>query len=144
MEAVKPRQIDSTLSVDDILYLQNIFLTSGLHHIKVPDVVSGRLIVSRLLQSMQYHHEVSCLTNIGKPPLKKTVLNIYNSLMRHCGQDASYDEIEEFFLEQYFADFMWVEISGDLWEIPLVRYALQAMHDLEIAYQMPIVALSYQ
>lgn len=143
-DVIRPRQIDSALPADDILFLQDIFLTNGLHHIGVSDLVSGRMIVSRLLRSMNYHHELACLTNSWDPPLKKTVLDIYNSLVDYCGQDASYDEIEEFFLEQYCADFMWVEISKDLLHIPMAGYALQAVYKLEIAHHIPIVAVSYQ
>ena len=142
-DTVIPRKIDSALPVEDILYLQEIFLTAGLHHILVSDIASGRIIVGRLLKSMNYHHEIACLTNTWDPPLKKTVLDLYNSAIHYCGDNASYDQIEEFFIEQYFADFMWVEISKSLLQIPFVGYVLQAMHELDLAHNMSIVVLSY-
>ena len=143
MHVVSPRRIDQSLPAEDILFLQDIFLTSGVHQIVVEDVRAGRKIVGKMLQSMNYYHEVACLTDIVEPPLKKSVINMYNSLAHYCGDDDSYDEVEEFFLEQYFADFMWIELSKGLLQIPIIENAMHALYDLDIIKHIPIVAISY-
>ena len=142
-EIARPRHINPALSIDDILFLQDVFLTGGIHHIIVPDVISGRKIVDSFLQSLNCHHEVSCLTVTEIPPIQGPTLNICSSLASYCGQDDSYEHVEEFFLEQYFADFMWIENLKDLLHIPLVARAIQAMHDLDIVQNIPVVAISY-
>lgn len=140
--AMQPRQIDTNLTEEDILFLQDIFLTNGLHHIKVPSVLSGRTIIYKFLRSMNYYHHVTCLTCNDDFPLKKTVGNLFQLLKRACGQEPSYEHIENYFLEQWFADFMWVELSEDLITNGMVIHALHAMHELDLAHHIPIISVS--
>lgn len=143
IENRKERSVGPILQVEDILYLQDIFLTKGLHYIKVKDILVGRKIVGDLLKSMHYYRDIACITNYFQPALKRTVYNIYCSLVDFCGTNVSYESIEEFFLENFFADFMWIEYSEDMLQKPLVVYAMQAMQELEIVRQIPIIVLSY-
>lgn len=142
-KANEPRQINVLLTEDDILFLQDIFLANGLHHIKVANMVAGREIIYKLLQSMHYYHDVTCLTGNEKIPLNKKVCNLYQAIKKYCGLNATYQDIEEYFLEQCYTDFMWVESSDELWENTIVAYAFQAMHELDIAHHIPIINVSY-
>ncbi len=144
LDNVPTRQIEFPLLIDDILYLQEIFLLSGLHHLLVPDLVKGRIIVTQLLQALNYYNDIACLTHIVNPPLKNNVTNIGDSLAHYCGNDSSSEKIEEFFLENYYADFIWIEFPQDLRENPFIMQALRTMLDLEIVRRTPIVAFSYQ
>lgn len=140
---MKPRRINVFLTEDDIIFLQDVFLTNGLHHIKVPSVVSGREIIYKLLQSMHYYHYVTCLTGNVDVPLKRTVSNLFQNISQCCGQDCGYDEVENYFLEQCYTDFMWVELSEPLLNNAMVIHALQAMHKLDLAHHIPVISISY-
>ena len=140
-DAIIPYKIDQVLSTDDILFLQDIFLTRGLHHIMVSDVVSGRMLIHKFLESLNCHHEIACFT-LNVAPTKQNIFDMYTSLVHCCGYDASYEEVEEFFLEQCFADFMWIENLNDLGQIPLVTHALKVMHDLGMVHDIPTIAVS--
>jgi hypothetical protein len=144
IENVPPMQLLSKLSIDDILYLQEMFLTKGLHHIMVPDIFAGRTLVHSFLQSMHYFHEVSCLTNDIEQSLVPEEYNLLENLTDFCGQEVTLDTIEEYFLEHYCADFMWIELSEALMSNPLVAQIAYIMHTLDIAHRMPVIAVSYK
>lgn len=139
----KPRQIDRSLSEDDILFLQDIFLKTGFHHIRVADILSGRTIMYKLLESIHYYHEITCLTGNLQIPLKRRINNLYQALEKCCGSHATYESIEEYFLENYYADFLWIELSEELFKKSIATCALSIMHQLGMADNIPIISISY-
>jgi hypothetical protein len=139
---VPPRQLSKKLSVDDILYLQQLFLTTGLHHIVVPDLSVGRKIIHSLLQSMHYFSNTACLTQQHKVSLKG--YDVLGRLINYCGQEANSNVIEEYFLEEFEADFMWVELNEELMQNPFAVQVFRIMHVLDIIKKMPVVTISYQ
>ena len=130
------------MTEDDILYLQDIFLTNGMHAIKVPDVQSGRSIIYAVLQSLNFYQMVSCMTCIGEPPLKTSVVDVY-SLVSRAYHEAPYEEIESFFIEDFFSDFLWIELSQDLINTTTLVHSFHALYSLDMFRRMPIIALSY-
>ena len=144
VEAAPPMQLPSKLSIDDILCIQEMFLAKGLHHIMVPDIFEGRTLVHSFLQSMHYFHEVACLTNDIETSLAPEEYNLLENLTDFCGQELTLDSIEEYFLEHYCADFMWIELSEALMNNPLVLQIAYIMHALDIAHRIPVVAVSYK
>lgn len=139
---VPPRQLSAKLSVDDILYLQQIFLTTGLHHIAVPNLSVGRKIMRSLLQSMHYFNNTACLTQEHKTSLEG--YDVLGHLKDFCGKEADSNAIEEYFLEEFEADFLWVELNEALMQNSFVVQILNIMHVLDITHKIPVVAISYQ
>ena len=139
----RPRHINRTLSEDDILYLQDIFLTNGVHAIKVSNVATGRVLIYKLLQSLHYHHVVACLTCAENPPLKRSIFDVYRAIMHHELGPDSYDDIEDFFIERFYADFLWVELSHESLKKSVVTHATNVVRALDIDSRMPIVTISY-
>ena len=139
---VPPRRLSSTLSLDDILYVQEMFLTKGLHHIMVPDMWQGRTLIHDFLKSMNYFHDIACLTHSDQPALDDYESNLLEGVADYCGQDIILDTVEEYFLEHYCADFMWIELSESLLNNPLVLQIVHVMHDLDIAHRIPVVVIS--
>lgn len=136
------RTIGQQWSEDDILYLEDIFLTPGFHKIKVDDVNKGRSLVYILLQSLHCYQEVACLSCL-KIPLKKTITDIYMILLRLCQVHEYHDAVELYFLEYFQAQVLWIELSDELFEDPIMYCALQVIHDFNIMHSAPIIALSY-
>lgn len=136
------RTIGDQWSEDDILYLEDIFLTSGLHTINVRNVESGRTLMYTFLQSMLSRPLAACLTN-QKIPLKKPIEDMYKTVQNLCKKHEFKDAVEIYFLEYFQAHLVWIESSDDFLQDPLVYYALQVIYDLEIVNNSPIIMLSY-
>jgi hypothetical protein len=136
------RQLSTKLSVDDILYLQQIFLTTGLHHIVAPNLSIGRRTMHLLLRSMNCFSNAACLTWEHKASLKG--YDVLGRLIDYCGQEANMDAIEEYFIEEFEADFLWIEMSDAFMQNPFVVQAFNIMHVLNIIHKIPVVLISYQ
>jgi len=137
------RRLSSELTAEDILYLQELFLTNGFHHIRVPTVEDGRSLMYKLLNSMHFFNDIACLTCINEPAISCDVYDILNDLRTYCNGDESINVIEEYFLEVFFTDFMWIELNEALTKDPFVEQAIYVMHSIEVVHRMPVVALSY-
>jgi hypothetical protein len=140
MALLKPRQFGRALSEEDILYLQDIFLSNGLHAIKLPNIIEGRSLIYRLLQSLHYYRTVACLTSVAEPPLKKSIFDIHSALRMLIGDR---DAIEDFFMERFFVDFLWIELTPDLVQVPTFMQVMSALDVLAIDKHIPILTLSY-
>ncbi len=49
-------------SEHDVLSLQEKFIALGVHIIKTKNVVDGRAIIQTILNSLNYYHNISCVT----------------------------------------------------------------------------------
>ena len=139
--AQKPHCLGNTLSENDILYLQDIILTHGFHHVCLPDVVMGRDLMIMFIQALNYYNSVACLSALQDLPLHQSVRNIYDDLMD--GSIGSESDIEIFFAESFDADFMWIEATDELLKLPFVSWLWQTVHRVAAREHIPIVALSY-
>jgi hypothetical protein len=142
--ALRPRQINVPLPEEDIIFLQDLFLTNGYHHIKVPSQGSGRIIMHTLLQSMHYYHNVACLTDNSGVPLKKSVTDLCDKITCNYLPECSYEDVETYFLEQDYIDFMWIELSESLFTNTVAMYVLQVLQELNLAQHIPIISLSFE
>src|SRR5271156_5702018 len=64
----------------DILCLNDMFLTNGFHTIKVANVEVGRSIMQLFLQAASLYHNVACVTNWKNNSLPGQVCDI-NTLL---------------------------------------------------------------
>jgi len=138
--SMKPRQIENPLSEDDILYLQHLFLSNGLHAIQLPNVAVGRTVIYTLLRSLDYYHTVACLTCVAEPPLKRSIFDV-NSAAHLATRNA--DSIAQFFTERFFADFLWIELTESLARLPAFMDVIEALDSLALGSHIPVVALCY-
>jgi len=139
---IVPRQIGRTMSEEDILYLEDIFLTNGLHAISVADVQAGRSIIHSMLQSLNFYQTVSCLTSTQMPPLEESIVDLYSRLST-TDHDLQYEDVEHFFIEEFFSDFLWIELSQRLMNTTLLAHTFHALNALDMIGRMPIVTLSF-
>ena len=138
-----PRLIEEPLSESDILYLQDAFLTNGFHHIQVKNVAAGRNIIRTFLDSLAVYHDTACLTAVDLG--QEGVFDINNALHDGGYLDLLGDkELEEFFIEEFYFDFMWIEASRELissaWFIDFER----KLEDFKITRHIPMIVISYQ
>lgn len=99
----------------DILELQKMFTTNGVHHLKTTNVHMGRSIVTTILKSLNHYHKVGCVTTEKKGLQTKEVCDIYKTI---ASSNEYHHEFliatEQFFIEHPFFDFIWVELTSDI------------------------------
>jgi hypothetical protein len=104
--------LSEPFSENDVLYLQKIFLTPGVHEINVDNVVRVRNMMDKVLDSLQYHHKAACVS-LQNMPLADNVTDIVKVLLTD-DYLVSMDSLTLFFLDHFYFDFLWIEESPDL------------------------------
>jgi len=138
------RHVRAPFSDGDILELQDLFLRNGLHYIKVDDVQSGRALINLFLHSLNYYHNVACLST-SHEPLDASVLDLYGELMVGGYLDAGATQsLEEFFLERFDHDFMWMEASEMVIESEWMSDVFRQVKNFKLEQLLPIFVVSYQ
>lgn len=130
-------------SEEDILQLQALFLTTGMHAITVPQVHAGRTIIARLLQSLHCFSHVAALT-VSDLPLAPAVCNVYEELLLGGfieRQQAT--RAFDYFLDEFNADFLWIEESSNLLSTPWYRTVREYIDELKVSQHIPVVRVLY-
>jgi len=124
----------------EILLLQDKFLNNGFQRIQVKNIQLGRTLIETFLESMHMHNSIACLTLEQAFP-KSTVSDIYYELMAN---NYINDNLEQFFIDQCYYDFMWIEATPELkankWFSKFEQYII----DYKLDQHIPIMILSYQ
>ncbi len=132
--------IQESLTESTILELQDIFLTNGFHQINVSSIEQGRSLLYTFLDSLGIYQDVACLTAIGTP-LRPDITDISSDLFDSGCLDSSENYLEEFFIEQWYYDFMWIEATSDLLATPWVDEIKSKIINLKIDRQIPIIEI---
>lgn len=134
------------LSEHDILDLQELFLTNGIHRITSYDLFTGRTLVDIFLQAMaQHYHEKACLT-AHSLTLDSSVIDLYTLLQLFAGSACvdPTEYLEEFFVEQHSIDFMWIEETAQLRLQFWYPVFLETISFLKLDHHLPIIIFSYE
>ena len=139
-----PKVIREPLTEIEILDLQDAFLTNGVHIIKVKNVAAGRNLVAVFLESLHCYHDTAMLT-VSDVPLEKSVVNLYEVLIQNGYLDnLDLPDLEEFFLEKFYFDFVWLEATEELIANRWFAEFETKLTDLKINNHIPIVFLTYE
>jgi hypothetical protein len=134
--------IQDALSEHEILAIQDQFLTNGFHYVQMPDMGSGRVLIETFLASLDCYHNVACLT-LERERLPQTVTNLYQEIYMHALGSISSTHIEEYLVDHFYFDFLWIELSDVLCKQVWFEPLKQKLQDLGIAHALPIVQVSY-
>lgn len=138
------RYVRAPFSDSDILELQDLFLSNGVHYIKVDDVQSGRLLIKLFLKSLNFYHNVACLSTSSEP-LDSSVLDLYGELMvGGYFDEGAVAQLEEFFLEHFDHDFLWLEASEHALESAWMNDVFKQVKNFKLEQLLPILVVSYQ
>lgn len=126
-------QVNTKLSISEeqILELQDLFLTNGIHHIGVPSIKEGRALIYKFLHALRCYQSVACFT-IDGITLKKPILDLHKQL--------SQENMEHFFLAEFTSDFLWIEQDSLLYQQSLILE--NKLSQLGFDQHMPIIILS--
>jgi len=147
----KSKHIKGPLSEYDILDLQDKFLNNGFHYVNVSDLQFGRSLVFQFLKSLNYYHENAVLT-ISTPIVDNslnTINNIYiNDIYYELVQGSYLDnlqhrDLDEFFIDQFYYDFLWIEVSHELIDTSWFFEFFNRLVRFKVDQHIPVLVMSY-
>lgn len=131
------------LNEEQIIDLHQALLTNGFHHMYANTIQEGRSILHVLLQSLGCHQDIACLT-VENKNLPATTFDLYYYLFEGGYLDAKHQtDLEDFFLNRFENDFLWIEATPQLTQQPWFFYFEQKLIELRINQQVPIMIISY-
>jgi len=137
------KKISESLSEADILYLEDKFLTNGFHYITVKDVAAGRSLVSSFLHSLNYYSDNAVLT-LSDYSLDSSIADIYYELLQGGYVDScSYSDFDEFFIDQFYYDFMWIEATKETIDEKWFAEFFGKMINFKLNEHIPVLIISY-
>lgn len=130
-------------SEHDVLQLQEMFVKPGLHLIKVKDVTDGRKIIQTILSSLNYYHNIGCITNVAE--LSPTVCNIINHIKLHKpNSDNLLLELEDFFTVHACFDFIWIELTQGMKKQYSLKDIQKVFNMYHVDERMPVLIMMYE
>jgi hypothetical protein len=135
----------NALTDTDILELQEKFLSNGLHHITVPTIADGRTLIFTFLNSLSLFLNTPACVTASDLLLPSTIINVYEQLtQQEYFNKADIGYMHTFFFEQFYCDFIWVEMTSSLvnlnWYVEFEHIFL----DLHIAKDIPMLVINYE
>ena len=132
------KNIKTPFNEHDILYLQNAFTTPGVHAIKVKDVKIGRQLVTQLLNSLKWYQDVAYLASSESVPYKGAT-----NIFAHITQPITTESVAQFFIEDFYYDFLWIEATPQLVKESWISSFEQQLVSYHIDHMIPIIIISY-
>lgn len=126
-----------TIFDEQIIEINNLFLTAGFHTILVNDFSTGRALISTFLASLNYYHQVGCLTIDNQPLMDAD--NLYRMLKDNYQNN---NDLDQFFMESFYYDFIWIEENESLDHISTLFKT--KMKEFGIDQNIPIISLLYK
>src|ERR1700733_2712100 len=125
---------------EDILDLQDIFLSIGIHTIEVANLYEGRLLLYIFLNALRCYSSIGCL-NTANIPLEKGVVDMYKELQARGYLDQKTCLDFEHFLT-YFQEFefIWIELQRKS-ALKWYPYFYQQLITLNFDKRIPIVVV---
>lgn len=126
------------LSEQEILDLQELFLTYGYNHLSASSLGQARTLISLFVETLHSFSRIACLTT-SSLALSDNVCRLHDELALHGALAFDHRQLDEFLLNSFYYDFLWIECSDDLMQAPWFSYFEKKLHDYNIASSMPIL-----
>jgi len=130
-------------SEHDILDLQELFLSPGMHELTVPNIAAGRELMSSVLTAFNCFPRIACLTTASLP-LPAHVTHLHDEMALHGALAFSNHQLDSFLLEHFYYDFLWIEVTPELLQSAWYPYFQLKLIDFNLAMTLPIIAVSYE
>ncbi len=134
------RIIQEPFSENDVLYLQDLFLTPGVHQITVDSFSKVRIMINKILRSLHYHQKAACLTFVDLL-LEPEICDITQVLIAD-DYLVSKDRLMLFFLDQFYFDFLWIEETPDLLTSIWYEQFQRHLSEFNFNRSIPIIKVS--
>ena len=139
----RSKHVREPFSEYEILDLQDKFLNNGLHYITVCNLDFGRSLINRFLRSLNCYHNNAILT-ISNPVGDGSTTDLYYELLQGGYINSSTNkDFDEFFIDQFYYDFMWIEACHELVDQSWFSDFFSKMASYKIDQHIPVLVISY-
>lgn len=128
----------SQLSEQEILNLQDLFLTYGYNHLAAASIIEARALISLFIASFHNFSRIACLTT-SSLALPDATIKLHEELALNGALAFDHHRLDEFLLNNFYYDFLWIECSDELMQAPWFSYFEKKLHDYNITASMPIL-----
>lgn len=129
-------------SEEDVLMLQEIFITSGVHTIKTKNVIDGRKIIQTILNSLNYYHNIGSIASTKNLP--HNVCDIINHIaLQNLRPNNLLMNLEDFFDVHPCFDFIWIELTQDIKKICTIENLKKLFDMYHVEERMPVFIVTY-
>lgn len=122
-------------SEHDILELNDLLLTNGLHTITVKNIAIGRKIVDMFVTLLNRHQQIYWLS---PDTISVHTHDLYDTLKSY---GPSIERYEAYFYEEFYADLLIIECTQQLLQERWYTAFEQALMAAHITEQIPVVQL---
>ncbi len=132
-----------SFSEHEILAVNDLLLSNGLHTIKVKNVAVGRTLIDTFLTLLNRYQQIYWLSNNAAVP--DQVHDLY-ALMKQsdCFKVGSIEAYEHFFYASFYGDMLIIECTDRLMSEQWYADFEQAVYEMRIFDQIPVVQLMYE
>jgi len=138
-----PLSAQNTLPENVIIDLHEMFLTKGIHHIKIANQHAGRVLICNLLNSLNYYQNIGFLS-LNKPQ-ENPIYHDLHTLLNDCGylDNEGNHDFDQFFSEAFFFDLMIIEATDKLSGLRWFKDLISSISYLSFDTQLPIIIMTY-
>lgn len=127
----------------NVLDLQAIFVTPGVHTITMKNITEGRTIIQTILKSLNYYHEIGCIT------FTHDIADKIYDIIDHISFQKEQRETLLLNLEDFFAihpcfDFIWIEWCEKLQKYSSLDDIKKIFNMYHADERMPVVCIRYE
>jgi len=137
------KYFDTQFSEKDVIELQEMFLTFGIHCIKIKDVQSGREIIKTILGSLNHFKNIGAITYASGLQDFVCDILVHIKMQEPHYFDDIFIDLEIFFTMHACFDFIWIEFTDNL----LIRNFEGLKNIFEMYHvnnQMPVIFMMYE
>jgi hypothetical protein len=128
----------------EIMRISDMLLCPEIRYWKMPSISAGRAILTSFLKSLDYYHDVACIT-VHPEPLPMSVLSLaeYWSVAGHL-DPARGQELSFFFAQECTNDFLWIECDKALRNTAWFERVEQELQAWNMDAHMKILYITYE
>jgi len=136
--------IKEPFSEQQILLLQEKFLTNGFQYIKVKNIMAGRNIIQLFLDSLGVYHDIAAIT-LSNMRLPNYITHVYRELANEGFLDPFGQQyLDDYFIDNFYFDFVWIEATQELFNSSHWFNDFQdKLMSFKINEHIPIIVVSY-
>lgn len=126
----------------DVLYLQDMFISPGIHEIRTTTIKQGRCIMQTILDSLKYFHAIGCITN------ESGLSDFVCDIQRHIALDSSYNHdaianLEYFLTIHPCFDFIWIELTDKIAHMYTIDHIKNIFNMYQANERMSVIIVQY-
>ncbi len=134
---LKNNILDEFFTENDALYLQNLFLTPGVHQINSANLSQVRILIKRMLTCLQYYQNVAGLSlQEGISAIEAVDLMQLLIAEDHL---INADRLTLFFFDHFYFYFLWIEETPELLLSPWYNQFQRHLHDFGFDRTIPVI-----